>query len=251
MNEAQFNARAAADPMWFTRFARGFMALCLKHYEDVLRAQHAALLARSRADPDSHYVAYENPQFYDGRDFFGTDPLFWDGGPPRHFGAVGDISERQRLFDGLQGTQRSAYFRSSAYAKLRSLHRRMWVYFSDFEGRSPWQVISEIYRMYHMYASGANERAEMLGMGIAGAAIGAAGTASNLAGLGSRSVPMVRPAGGGGRTPGPGRDTVEDLQYSSTLPGPARETTPPPAAYEQLVQATATELGGASGRGGR
>ena len=52
MNEAQMNARSAADPSWFMQFALGFMALCLKHYEDVLRDEHEALLAQSRAHAD-------------------------------------------------------------------------------------------------------------------------------------------------------------------------------------------------------
>jgi hypothetical protein len=269
MTEAQMNALAAADPLFFVRHARAFMALCLKHYEDVLRAQHAALLARSRANPEQFAYAYANPLFYGGRDFMGNNPLFWDGGPPRHYGAVGDIGERDHLFNALEGSVYRAYWRSSAYPKLRSLHRRMWV-FHLADGYSPWQQIREIYRTFDMYASGASERAEVLGSALSGGALTTPGLGSRLnsmrepgpLGSGRRTWPGPGPGPEeighartdvGGRTPGPVgiADTIEDLLYSSTLPGPPRRTTGPPVACERMVETTAVEAGGASGAGGR
>jgi len=47
------------------------------------------------------------------------------------------------------------------------------------------------------------------------------------------------------------RDTIEDLQYSSTLPAPPPRVRGRPVACDQMVEATVAELGGVSGRSGR
>jgi len=175
MTEAEMNARAASDPYWFSQYSFRFMALCLMHYEDTLRAQDDALRARSRANPGSVYSTYDHPTFHggSGTDYAGNNPLFRHGGLRRHFGAFGEIGVRIKLFNSLRGADRVTCGMSSGYPRLASLHRRMWgIYVSD---RSPWNKIRGIYETYQRYASGAIDRADALAFGLTGALIGFAG----------------------------------------------------------------------------
>lgn len=200
------------------RFLLRFIESCLRSYEDLLWQQHQTTVEefRRRAEGGwiSSFVFRE-----DGSLFTGEDPLFFEGGPPRHALVVGDYRRRGALLDMLPESQRLRI--GMAHRKLRFLHERLYRRAMMRDRSYAWRF-RRMYRLYASVASGEEDMNTAIIMGVTGTVVGIAGITSTLRGVQpGASVEPRGPVGRGGNTRlgvGPG---IDDIGHAPTVPGSA------------------------------